>query len=208
VSVSSVPAGAEVFVSGIKQGVTPCTVQNLQPGKYTVQIRRAGYDPVEKTIQVAAAAVDKLHVNLSSSSGSVVFNVRPVGVEVFLDDKPLGVTKSLVPGSDSTVDFRVGNLAPGTHKITLFHTLGDPPRQEYTFDVRKNKCTTLRDPLVVWIANCEITYHDNTKRRGFLVERSKKLIIFSPEPGVRFGIDSSQIKRIIMLKGTENPSGK
>lgn len=208
VSVSSVPAGAEIFVNGAKQGVTPCTVQNLQPGKYTVQIRRPGYDPVEKTVQVVAAAVDKLHVNLVSSSGSVVFNVRPVGVEVFLDDKVLGMTKSLVPGSDSTVDFRVGNLTPGTHKITLFHTLGDPPRQEYTFEVRKNKCTTLRDPLVVWIANCEITYHDNTKRKGFLVERGKERILFSPEPGVRFGIENSQIKEIIMLKGTEKNSGR
>ena len=208
VSVTSVPAGAEIFVNGAKQGVTPCTVQNLQPGKYTVQIRRTGYDPVEKTVQVVAAAVDKLHVNLVSSSGSVVFNVRPVGVEVFLDDKVLGMTKSLVPGSDSTVDFRVGNLTPGTHKITLFHTLGDPPRQEYTFEVRKNKCTTLRDPLVVWIANCEITYHDNTKRKGFLVERGKERILFSPEPGVRFGIENSQIKEIIMLKGTEKNSGR
>jgi hypothetical protein len=61
---------------------------------------------------------------------------------------------------------------------------------------------------VVWIANCEITYHDNTKRKGFLVERGKERILFSPEPGVRFGIENSQIKEIIMLKGTEKNSGR
>ena len=208
VKVTSVPAGAEVLINGAKQGVTPCTVQNLQPGRYTVLVRRAGYDPVEKTVQVAAAAVDKLHVDLASSSGSVVFNVLPAGVEVFLDDKPLGTAKPLVEGSESTADFRVENLTPGKHKITLFHTLGDPPRQEFFFDVRKNKCTTLRDPLVVWIANCEITYQDDSKRRGFLVDRKKNLIIFSPEPGVRFGIELSQIKKIIMLKGVKNTMAK
>ena len=208
VSVSSIPAGAEVLINGVKQGVTPCTVQNLQPGRYTVLVRRDGYDPVEKTVQIAAAAVDKLHVDLSSSSGSVVFNVLPAGVEVFLDGKPLGTAKPLVAGSESTADFRVENLAPGKHKITLFHTLGDPPRQEFFFEVRKNKCTTLRDPLVVWIANCEITYQDNSKRRGFLVERRKNLIIFSPEPGVRFGIELPQIKKIIMLKGVKNTREK
>ena len=208
VKVTSIPAGAEVLINGAKQGVTPCTVQNLQPGRYTVLVRRDGYDPVEKTVQIAAAAVDKLHVDLSSSSGSAVFNVLPAGVEVFLDDKPLGTAKPLVAGSESTADFRVENLTPGKHKITLFHTLGDPPRQEFFFDVRKNKCTTLRDPLVVWIANCEITYQDNSKRRGFLVERKDKLIIFSPEPGVRFGIELSQIKKIIMLKGVKNTMAK
>lgn len=208
VSVSSIPAGAEVLINGVKQGVTPCTVQNLQPGRYTVLVRRDGYDPVEKTVQIAAAAVDKLHVDLSSSSGSVVFNVLPAGVEVFLDGKPLGTAKPLVAGSESTADFRVENLVPGKHKITLFHTLGDPPRQEFFFEVRKSKCTTLREPLVVWIANCEIIYQDNSKRRGFLVEQRKNLIIFSPEPGVRFGIERSQLKDIIMLKGVKNTMAK
>jgi len=202
VKVTSFPAGAEVFINNIKRGSTPCTVEALVPGKYDLKLVRAGFDPAEAAVTVVPGGIDSRHFTLISSTGSVVFNVRPVGVEVFVNEKPVGVTEAIAPGADATKDFKVDNLPPGKHTITMFHSLGDPPRQYHSFRIQKNKTTTIRN-LVVWIANCEITYKDNTKERGLLVEKRADTIIFSPEPGVKYGVKRDKLKNIIMLKSTK-----
>ena len=199
VSVTSKPAGAELFIDGVKRGVTPCTVEGLEVGEYTLRLTRSGFDPAEGKISVAPGAVDKKHFNLSSSTGSVVFNVKPVGVEVFLNGRSLGFTKPVAPGSEATADFRVGNLAPGKYEITMFHTLGVPQRQSMSFRIKKNRTTTLKS-FAMWIANCEITYSDNSTERGFLVDSQPDHVLFSPEPGVRFRLDRKRIKALVMLK--------
>ena len=200
VSVTSVPAGAELFVNNKKRGVTPCVVEALEPGEYTLRLTRAGFDPIESKVRIVPGATDEKNFTLVSSTGSVIFNVKPVGVEVSIDGKSLGVTRPIAPGAEATKDFRVDNLAPGTHKISMYHSLGDPPKQVHSFKIQKNKTVTIRN-LVVWIANCEITYLDNSRERGFLVDSNDKEITFSPEPGVIIGIHRAKLKQIIMLKG-------
>lgn len=199
VKVTSEPAGAEVFVDGIKRGVTPCTVEALEPGKYVLKLTRKGFDPVETNVNVVPGGIDSKHFNLLSSTGTVIFNVRPVGVEVFVDGKSQGFTVPIAPGSEATQDFRVDNLPPGKHTIAMFHSLGDPPRQYHSFRVQKNKVTTIRN-LVVWIANCEITYKNNNKARGLLIESQKDYIIFSPEPGIQYNVKRDTLKQVLMLK--------
>lgn len=202
VTVTSAPAGAEVFINGVKRGVTPCTVEALEPGEYTLRLSCSGYDPAEGKISVVPGATDKKHFVLASSTGSVIFNVKPVGVEVFLDGRSLGTAKPVAPGAEATIDFRVGGLAPGKHEIVMFHSLGVPQRQTMSFRVRKNKSTTLKS-IAMWIANCEITYSDNTTERGFLVDSQPGYVLFSPEPGVRFRLDRKRIKALVMLKETK-----
>lgn len=201
ITVTTSPAGAELFINGLKRGVTPCTVEALEPGKYKLRLVREGFDPVESVAAVVAGATDKKHFDLSSSTGSVVFNIRPAGVEVFLDGKSLGLSKAMAQGSEATRDFRVDNLAPGRHEIAMFHSLGVPQKQTVTFRIRKNKSTTLKN-LTMWIANCEITYFDNTREKGFLHDSQKDYVVFSPEPGVRFRLERSRIKNLVMLKPT------
>ena len=199
VKVTSLPAGAELFIDGIKRGVTPCTVEALEPGSYNIKLTAKGFDPVESNVKIVPGGIDAKHFNLVCSTGSVIFNVRPVGVEVFVNGKSVGFTRPIAPGAEATQDFKVDNLPPGKHTIAMFHSLGDPQRQYHTFKIQKNKTTTIRN-LVVWIANCEITYHDNAKERGLLVERRDGYIIFSPEPGVRYDVKLNRLKKIIMLK--------
>ena len=199
VKVTSNPSGAELFVNGIKRGVTPCTVEALEPGSYTLKLAAKGYDPVESSVKIVPGGTDSKHFNLVCSTGSVVFNVRPVGVEVFVNGKSVGFSTPIAPGAEATQDFKVDNLAPGKYTIAMFHSLGDPQRQYHTFRIYKNKTTTIRN-LIVWIANCEITYLDNTKERGLLVESREDHIIFSPEPGVKYGVKRNRLKKIIMLE--------
>ena len=135
----------------------------------------------------------------------MVFNVSPVGVEVMLDGRALGVSKPISEGAVSTRDFRVDHLTPGTHVLTLFHALGRPQRSRKEFTVTKNQCTTLKN-IQIWVANCEIVYTDGTRERGALYSEEKDHVIFGSTPGIRFRIDRERIRSIRMLDGKDETS--
>lgn len=206
IHVTSKPAGADVFINSEKRGVTPCTVEALEPGKYTLRLEKAGYDPLTASVKIVPGAVDKKNYNLLSSTGSVVFNVSPVGVEVMLDGRALGVSRPISEGTVSTRDFRVDHLAPGQHVLTLFHALGRPQRSKREFTVTKNQCTTLKN-IRIWVANCEVIFVDGTRERGALYSEEKDHVIFGSEPGIRFRIDRERIRTIRMLDSKGESSG-
>lgn len=51
VAFESEPPGAQVTVDGLRRGTTPCRVP-LDPGRYRVSLRRAGYLPQEMDLIV------------------------------------------------------------------------------------------------------------------------------------------------------------
>ena len=202
--VTSEPSGAEVFVNGVKRGVTPCTVEALEPGICRVKLLAPGYDPLETKVQIAPGATDRRHYTLGSSTGSVVFNIQPAGVEVFFRKKSLGITRPLEEGAESTADFTIDNLPPGQHTVTMFHSLGDPPHQSFTFTVRKGKKTILKSRRM-WISNCELIFNSGSREKGFLVRSTPDYVVFSPEPGIQYQVDRPKIRQLIMLKGVKRP---
>ena len=62
--VTSTPAEAQVLVDGKAVGVTPLTVDKLKPGEHGIDISRAGFRSVSKTISLASGATDSLAVVL------------------------------------------------------------------------------------------------------------------------------------------------
>lgn len=201
--VTSRPEGAELYLNGVKRGVTPCTVEALEPGSYEVKLVKAGYDALESRVQIVPAATDTKHFNLASSTGSVVFNVQPAGVEVFFNGRSLGKARALAAGAEATADFTIGNLAPGRYSATMFHSLGDPPHQKFNFTIRKGKKTILKS-IRMWLANCEIIYSPSQREKGFLLESKPDYVIFSPEPGIQYRLERSKIQGVVMLKGVKN----
>jgi hypothetical protein len=49
--VASTPAGSTVFIDGVRQGVTPLTIQ-LPLGDHVVIVERAGYQRFQKTVKL------------------------------------------------------------------------------------------------------------------------------------------------------------
>lgn len=62
--VESRPVGAAVAIDGRRAGVTPLTVADLPPGRYTVRLERPGYRPVVTTVNVNAGEQARLGVRL------------------------------------------------------------------------------------------------------------------------------------------------
>ena len=66
--ITSEPAGAEVFIGGIRSGVTPFTRQELRPGKYTVRVAKNDYFTEEKEILLDPGKKEHAHLVLQNKT--------------------------------------------------------------------------------------------------------------------------------------------
>jgi len=92
--VTSDPPGAKLFVDGENTGqVTPDLLGRLSVGKsYTIRAEKNGYNPEEKTINVAST--DRMEVKLALAELMGVLNVitEPAGAAILLQGRLTGLT--------------------------------------------------------------------------------------------------------------------
>ena len=92
VSVDSKPPGAEISVDGHRHGVTPATLP-MGAGRRRLELRRAGYKPWEKIIQIAAGPPITLEAAvLLPLDGRLVIGSRPPGANVMIGTQYQGQT--------------------------------------------------------------------------------------------------------------------
>lgn len=90
VSVTTMPAGANVTIGGRYQGQTPLEVA-LPPGSsYAVSLTKAGYQNVERTINVRPEQDILLSAKLEPVLGVIRLLVEPKGGELFVDGVSMG----------------------------------------------------------------------------------------------------------------------
>lgn len=118
--VSSEPAGAEVFVDGIKRGLTPLALNDLTAGAAVrVFVRRPGYrDTAPRTVNIDARplAPQTSHFRLEV--------MRPVHI----DSRPTGAKVQVDPGSSvRTTPFDLDDLGPNEQVTLRFEKRGFVP---------------------------------------------------------------------------------
>jgi hypothetical protein len=132
--VRSTPDGARVFVDNRDYGRTPVTVSALARGPHRVRITREGYVTDERQVTITAAQpAHSMTVRLVTArpprpteaataraparaaagatltgSGPLTVESRPVGAQVFLDGRLVGVTPLMLP-----------DVAAGDHAVHL-----------------------------------------------------------------------------------------
>jgi hypothetical protein len=121
--VRSTPGGARVFVDGRDRGTTPLTLTALSSGSHTIRIARDGYVSDERrvvfsaarpvqTVTVSLAAVPRPQPAAPPASandvGSIQVESRPVGAQVFVDGRAVGVTP-----------IEVRDIKAGAHAVRL-----------------------------------------------------------------------------------------
>ncbi len=198
IQVNSDPEGAAVILNDQKRGITPCRVSNLPPGVYELRVEKPGYDTEKKMLDIVSGTDEELNFQLLASTGGMELDIRPAGVTVMLDGKIIAKTEASAPDSATTKLIRLTGISPGTHKLTYSHRFAYPQSRTMEIEVHKGKIAHIR-PLELWVANCEIKYHDGRVERGALFYENEENITFGPEPGIKIQIEKSRLQSVTPL---------
>jgi eukaryotic-like serine/threonine-protein kinase len=90
-TINSDPSGAEVYINGIKTGNTPFN-NEIQPGTYSVSLRKPGYESYNKELQVIQGPNDfnmSLNIKAETAEAVLILNSVPSS-EIFIDSKSVG----------------------------------------------------------------------------------------------------------------------
>ncbi|HTY16081.1 MAG TPA: PEGA domain-containing protein [Methanoregulaceae archaeon] len=121
--IDSTPQGANVYVDGNSQGVSPVTVNGLSVGPHQIELHLAGYEVLATTENVIEGQETDINLILtpyspSSSYGSIDIASDIPGALVYLD----GIYKGITLPGDS---FNIIAVDPGAHTL-LLHLPGYP----------------------------------------------------------------------------------
>jgi hypothetical protein len=106
--ISSVPKDASIVVNGQYRGKTPLTLDNLDPGTYTVNISKFGFFPSTATTNLQSGESQEITATLPAETGSLIINTTPTGARVMVDGRDAGLSPATLAG-----------LVPGNHTLAI-----------------------------------------------------------------------------------------
>ncbi|MBI5191837.1 MAG: PEGA domain-containing protein [Nitrospirae bacterium] len=121
VKITSVPEGGQLFWNDNVKGVTPLTVDDVIPGTYKIRINKEGYNDYEDVIEIKNSGIEKTY-KLTQSSGNLTLRTDPLGADIYIDGKVLGVTPtsiSSLPVKQYTVKLKKEGYLEKILMITL-----------------------------------------------------------------------------------------
>ena len=91
-SVDSTPQGAQIQLDGATDPtwVTPLALENVQPGKHSITVSKAGYATDTRTVDVASGAKAAAIVHLSQLTATLIVKSDPAGANIYIDSKDVG----------------------------------------------------------------------------------------------------------------------
>lgn len=123
------PPGGRVSVDGRALAELP---RWIAPGRHQIRYARPGYQAAETAQEFALGAPQKISLSLTRVSSTLRFITYPVGAEVWMDGKRVGITSGKAgPEARETAErfavspeelsgpFVVEDLAPGRHVLEL-----------------------------------------------------------------------------------------
>lgn len=108
ISVNSSTPEAGVYLNGNYQGLAPVELTDLKPGNYKLEVRKAGFDTYEQSVQIEPATNEQFTVTLQEAASSVTVRSSPSDAKIYVD----GTYKGNTPK-------RVDGFGPGTYELEL-----------------------------------------------------------------------------------------
>ncbi len=112
VSLTSEPAGAEVFMDGLSLGKyagAPITRDKLTLGRHSARASLEGYEDASADFTVEFNKASTVHLRLTARPGALYITSTPEGADISLDDRPTG----------KKTGAKIENVSAGEHKLTL-----------------------------------------------------------------------------------------
>ena len=95
--------GATAILQGpagrvLNQCKTPCSFSELNPNRYSLEVAKDGYQPVQTALQVKANEVLDQKIKMESTTKGLYVSSKPVGADVFINGaKQSGQTPVTLP---------------------------------------------------------------------------------------------------------------
>lgn len=190
--ISSEPRDAEVFIDGVAVGRTVDLEVRLAPGRYQIEVRKEGFLPEMRAIELRDDTYELVHVILTAIAGGSIQVATEPAARIYLDGAYVGRS----PATFSAL--------PGTHTLRLeregFET------RVMTVPVRNYRVTRIRDalvprfdPLVYWPEVREhVVYIDGRLQPGgYALDLAPGLVTIE----LRRGRESLRVLRAIPSTG-------
>jgi hypothetical protein len=114
---------------------TPCSFNNLNPARYSLEVQKEGYQSVQTALQVKSAEAQDQKIKLESLAKGIFISTQPPGADVFINGaKQAGQTPVTLP------------LAPGQYNLVL--RLAGHEAYAGNIQVKDNVQTQLNDVVL------------------------------------------------------------
>ena len=115
---------ANVYLDGVRRGLTPRSLRNVPLGSHVIRITRPGYEPQEQTVVLTAEEPSaSLSFTLRRGSGQAAAGQQAPAVRsvltVFIDSTPQGARIRINGRELAPTPLMVRQLRPGTHTVEL-----------------------------------------------------------------------------------------
>jgi len=118
VSVSTNPSSSYIYLDGIYQGFSPMTIEDLEPGYYSIKLKKSGYHDKTQSIGIEAGEKENLYTSLekektttesvseNNNTGRMIINSNPSGAYIYLNQ-----------GFKGACPKTLEDLEPGTYAV-------------------------------------------------------------------------------------------
>ena len=91
-TIDSTPQGAQVALDGSTDPswTTPLALTNIQAGKHSITVSKAGYASDTRSVEVASGAKATAVIHLSQLSATLIVKSDPPGASIYVDSKDAG----------------------------------------------------------------------------------------------------------------------
>jgi len=195
----SVPDGARFYVNGEARGKGPLSIAGLKPGDYMIRAELEGYGTMSKTVKLGNGMSSREEFRLSNVMGRLEVRTSPADVQVFVDGRLVGVTRSKDPDAEFSDIFPVENLMEGEHTLLLkkdgYQDKTSHPKiqSEKTSKYYKQKLTRIFVPDVE-VSTARGSY------RGVLVANKPEAVVIEVSLGITRSFPRDEIRKITFLK--------
>ena len=193
VKITSNPPGALVFLDGERKGETPLTLPDMAPGSYQLELSLPGYSMAALPVTVRSGETTEKFAELEATTGVLILEVAPEGVEVFFDGEFVGIS--------SGESFRLDGLDSGLHMLELRHEAADPPLQRFDVEVRRGVAEKARFEL--WVPDVELVMQNGDVWAGRLApggDETRPSVDFEPTSGAMIAIPREKIREIRKIR--------
>ena len=195
---SSVPEGARFYVNDEPRGRGPLAIPGLKPGEYVVRAEMDGYGTMTKNVTIENGMSATEEFRLSNVMGRLEVCTQPIGAQVWLDGRLIGMTKSKDPDAEFSDILAIENVLEGEHTLVVKKDgYSDMTRHPKVKNSQTSKLHHIR--LVrIFTPDIEIVTARGTYT-GVLVANTTDSIVIEVKLGITQSFARNEIRKVTFL---------